>query len=191
MTPTTRLVAPDGTPLPVPGATPLPGGSRGAPAIDANGKLRCVACLGFLPEDHGRSPYCADCREAARKKAVGKRNAKRQAATAQRNALRGEVHWEGDGYTHGRTGLYIDADLLQDLRNAVAAMLTTHATWSEVAASPYRPELGQQYHDGLKDVLQAIADANDWLRGPFWPRTDRAATRVAPEQGFPAESPSS
>lgn len=184
MTPTARFVAPDGIPLPVPGARPLPGGSRGAPAIDANGKLRCVDCLGFLPEGHGRSPYCANCRAAARKQAVGKRNAKRQAATAQRNALRGEVHWEGDGYTHGRAGLYIDANLLNDLRNAVAAMLSTHAAWSEVASQPFSPERARQYHDALRDTLRTVADANDWLRGPFWPRSDRAA-RPSSAQGSP------
>lgn len=177
-----RRVAPDGVPLASDGVRPAAGGVRGAPARDENGRDRCVECLNLLHDDHGPSPYCDDCKEAAKRRAWQLRNDKRQSATERRRQLRAEPHWEGPGYTHGRSGLYIDRELLQDLREAVDGLLSTHVTWSDIASAPFNedPRAARQYHQALQDVLRAVTAANDVLRGPFWPRVDRSARRASP-----------
>ncbi|RBY92680.1 hypothetical protein [Blastococcus sp. TF02A-30] len=104
-----------------------------------------------------------------------RRNRNRQGATTMRRQLRQEPHWEGQGYTYGRSGLYIDAALLTDLREAVQGSLATHVTWAELANEPFDEAKARQYQQGLKDALRAIADANEVLKGPFWPRADRTS----------------
>lgn len=180
MTPPIRHVAPDGVEIRTPGDKPLRGGSRGAPAFDVNGNARCVDCLAVLPSDRGRSPYCAGCRRLAVQTAWKKRNDSRRTAAVRRRELREEVRWEGPGYTHGRSGLYIDANLLADMREAVSGLLSAHATWSHLIAEPFAPERSREYQHALRDVLTAVTDANLSLRGPFWPRTEQAARRHEP-----------
>jgi hypothetical protein len=180
MTPMIRHVAPDGTEIRDSGDRPVRGGSRGAPAIDVEGNARCVDCLNLLPADRGRSPYCDDCRDVARRRAWQKRNESRRSARERRTQLQHEEHWEGRGYTYGRSGLYIDASLLRDLQDAVSGLLSTHATWAELASEPVDPMQAARYREGLRDVLRAVAETNETLRGPFWPRTDRTAQRRRP-----------
>jgi len=184
MTPQIRHVTPDGIEIRTPGAKPLRGGSRGAPAFDVNGNPRCVDCLTLLPSESGRSPYCENCRRAAVKQAWQKRNDARRSAAASRRELRQDSRWEGPGYTHGRAGLYIDADLLGDLREALSGLLSAHATWGHLGAEPFTPDHARQYQRALKDLLESVYDANLSLRGPFWPRTDHASRR----QGQPPPS---
>lgn len=181
MTPPTKRVAPDGSEIAFLGAKPGGKGQRGAPAIDALGRARCVECLTLLPEDRGRSPYCTDCRSKAVKAAWKRRNLARQSVTAKRDALRDEPRWESDGYTHGRSGLYIDRELLTEMQSTLNGLLSAHLTWTDLVGKPFDPAEGRRYHRALQDLLGAIEDANSTLRGPFWPRADGSATRLQPE----------
>jgi hypothetical protein len=186
MTPNVRHVAPDGIEIRLEGVRPVRGGSRGAPAVDVNGRKRCASCLTLLPDDHGRSPYCEDCRRDAIKKAWQTRNDKRRSAAVRRRELQQQPHWEGNGYIHGRSGLYIDATLLSDLRTILSGLLSSHTSWAEIANQPYDPNRASQYQHGLRDMLRAVADANDALRGPFFPRTDGRARRRTEDEMRPA-----
>lgn len=179
MTLPVRLVAPDGVEIVDPGVRPAGKGTRGTPARGRDRSKRCVNCLNLLAPDRGRSPYCADCAAEAVRRSWQQRNDKRRSASTQRHLLQQEPHWEGNGYTYGRRGLYLDTTLVQDLREAVQGLLTAHVTWAGIAAEPHSPERGRQYHQALKDILTVIADANDVLRGPLWPQTDRRARRSA------------
>lgn len=177
MTLPVRLVTPDGVEIADPGVQPAGRGRRGTPARGRDGSKRCVNCLNLLTPDRGRSPYCANCADAAVRRSWQQRNDKRRSASAQRHLLRQEPHWEGSGYTYGRRGLYLDSDLVQDFREAVQGLLSTHVSWADVAGEPYTPDRARQYHQALKDILDAITEANAVLRGPLWPRTDRSARR--------------
>lgn len=177
MTPPVRLVAPDGVEIVDPGVRPAGKGTRGSPARGRDGSRRCVNCLNALSRDRGRSPYCTDCAAAAVRRAWKQRNDKRRSASAQRHVLRQEPHWEGSGYTYGRRGLYLETDLVQDLREAVQGLLSVHVTWANIAAEPHTPDRARQYHQALKDTLTAIENANEVIRGPLWPRADRSAHR--------------
>lgn len=177
MPPVTHRVAPDGSRITNDGLRPAPGGVRGAPATDDQGRPRCVNCLTLLPAARGRSPYCADCRAASRTRAATRRNAKRRTAPERRAHLRTGPHYEGDGYTYGRAGVYLDAALLDDVRNALAATLSGYATWYDTAAGRYDDTKARQYHRALNDLLPAVRDLNDCLRGPFWPHTDHRSRK--------------
>lgn len=173
----TKLFAPDGVEIQRTGQRPESGGVRGTPAEDVQGNLRCVACLSRLPEDHGRSPYCMECRNEAKKRAARKRNAKRRSASESRRTLRADVHWEGSGYTYGRSGLYIERTLLNGIREALAVSLSDYALWQDAASGPYDLTRSRQYHQALNQMLLSIRDLNEWLKGPFWPHTDNRGRR--------------
>lgn len=153
----------------------------GRPALDEHGQTRCVKCSKPNDPAHPKSPYCASCKEDAKKQSIEARNSKRKGADAERSALRRGPHWEGDRgtYTHGRSGLYLDRHTVDGVREALASSLAAYATWSDIAAADYDDQRHRQYHQALQDVLLSVRDLNEWLRGPLWPVHDQRATRRA------------
>jgi hypothetical protein len=155
------------------------GGHRGTPAVDRHGSLRCVDCLEVLPDDHGRSPYCKECRAKAKKVAWKRRNDQRQAATKQRATLQESPHFVGQGYVYGRDGVYLEAELLHDLRRSLAGLLGSSASWSQIAYEPFDAERARQYHRGLRDLVDAVKESSEAFQPPLNPKRDSQAKRRA------------
>lgn len=177
--PMTPRVPADGATISDYGAIPTtgPGGDHGRPALDDRGRRRCCRCLILLKPVDGGSVYCRDCKAKAKKEAAGRRNANRREAEESRKNLRQDTRWEGDGYTRGREGLYLDKGTVNGITEAYGAALAGYATWADLAQAPFNQAQARTYHQALGDMLRATQDLNEWLRGPLFPHTDRRASR--------------
>jgi hypothetical protein len=176
--PMTELKGPDGVPIVDPGRRPAtgPGGDHGRPALDARGRKRCCVCYQLLQPVDGGSVYCREHKKKAKQAAVTKRNSNRRQAEAHRKDLRQGPRFEGPGFTHGRTGLYLDKDTVAAITKAYGGVLAAHVEAAPLARAKFDPKDAYAYHQALRDILHAVTDINAVLRGPFFPEASRRAT---------------